>query len=75
MVLDCVGASNAESTLELLGIDGKWVLFGLLSGAKLAEFNLGALLMKRIHLITTTLKTRSDEYKSNLIQDFAKTAL
>ena len=31
--------------------------------------------MKRIQLISTTLKTRSDEYKSNLIQDFSKTAL
>ena len=75
VVLDCVGAGNVDSTLELLSIDGKWVLFGLLSGGKLPEFNLGALLMKRIHLITTTLKTRSDEYKSNLIQDFSKTAL
>ena len=67
VVLDCVGAGNADSTLELLGIDGKWVLFGLLSGGKLPEFNLGSLLMKRIHLISTTLKTRSDEYKSNLV--------
>ena len=73
-VLDCVGPSNAESTTELLGVDGKWVLFGLLSGAK-AEFNFGPLLMKRINLISTTLKTRSCEYKNALIQDFSKTAL
>ena len=31
--------------------------------------------MKRIHLISTTLKTRSDDYKSNLIKDFTETAL
>ena len=74
VVLDCVGAGNAESTVELLGVDGKWVLFGLLSGGKV-DFNLGALLGKRINLISTTLKTRSDDYKSNLIADFSKTAL
>jgi len=73
-VLDCVGAANVDSTLELLSIDGKWVLFGLLSGAKV-DMNLGALLGKRINLISTTLKTRNDDYKSELIADFTKTAL
>lgn len=58
-VLDCVGASNVESTLELLGIDSRWILFGLLSGGNV-NINLGALLAKRISLISTTLKTRSD---------------
>ena len=73
-MLDCVGPGNAESTTELLGMEGKWVLFGLLSGAK-TEFNFGPLLMKRINLISTTLKTRSCEYKDALIADFSKTAL
>ena len=73
-VLDCIGASNSEATIELLGVDGKWVLFGLLSGAKI-DLNLGSLLMKRINLISTTLKTRSADYKSSLVQEFTKTAL
>jgi NADPH:quinone reductase-like Zn-dependent oxidoreductase len=30
---------------------------------------------KRISLISTTLKTRSDKYKADLVQDFSKTAL
>ena len=62
-VLDCVGPSNVDSTLELLDLDGKWILFGLLSGAK-AKFNMAAALVKRISIISTTLKTRSDEYKA-----------
>jgi len=73
-VLDCVGSDNYESTLELLDIDGKWILFGLLSGFK-TNLNLASLLAKRISLISTTLKTRSDEYKNNLVADFSKTAL
>ena len=65
-VLDCVGASNVPKTLKLLGKDGRWVLYGLLSGGKI-DMNLGDLLMKRIKLISTTLKTRSKEYKDELI--------
>ena len=60
--------------MELLDIDGKWVLFGLLSGSK-TNLNLASLLAKRIVLISTTLKTRTDAYKNNLIEDFTKTAL
>ena len=73
-VLDCVGSDNYESTIDLLDIDGKWILFGLLSGFK-TNLNLASLLAKRISLISTTLKTRSDQYKNNLIADFTKTAL
>lgn len=58
----------------MLAVDGKWVLFGLLSGA-ITNINLGSLLFKRINLISTTLKTRSDQYKADLIEDFTKTAL
>ena len=62
-MLDCVGPNNSESTVELLGVDGKWILFGLLSGAK-ANINMASLLFKRINIISTTLKTRTDEYKA-----------
>ena len=73
-VLDCIGPSNADSTLDLLEVDGKWILYGLLSGAK-AKINLAITLFKRINIISTTLKTRTDEYKANLVDDFRMTAL
>ena len=74
VVLDCVGPDNVDSTLQLLGLDGRWILFGLLSGAK-TNINMALLLGKRINLISTTLKTRSDEYKSQLIEKFKKTTM
>lgn len=55
-------------------MDSKWILFGLLSGGNV-NMNLGALLAKRISMISTTLKTRSDQYKADLVEDFKKTAL
>ena len=68
-VLDCVGAGNVPATLKLLETDGRWVLCGLLSGPK-ADLNLGQMLFKRVKLISTTLKTRSKEFKDNLIEKF-----
>ena len=73
-VLDCVGPSNSDSTLQLLGMDGKWILYGLLSGAK-SNLNMAMTLVKRISIISTTLKTRTDEYKAELVSDFRSTAL
>ena len=59
-VLDCIGASNFRLTSSILGMDGEWVLYGLLGGNKISEFNLIKLLGKRIRLNTITLKNQSD---------------
>ncbi len=55
-------------------MDGRWVLYGLLSGPK-TQINLATLLAKRIQLLSSSLKTRSDDYKSELVADFIKRAL
>lgn len=56
-------------------MDCKWVLYGLMGGAKVPEMKtamLGEMLRKRIMLQGTTLRNRTDLYKSLLIQDFVK---
>ena len=73
-LLDCVGVSNLDRTINLLDIDGRWILYGLLSGVK-AEVNFMKLLQKRIILKTSLLKARSDEYKTNLIENFSEKVL
>ena len=73
-VLDCVGPGNAKYTTKLLAVDGRWVFYGTLSGIK-GEVNFGELIGKRIKLISTTLKTRSKEYKNNLINEFSEKIL
>lgn len=73
-VLDCVGPGNAKYTTKLLCVDGRWVFYGMLSGIK-GELNFGEVINKRIKLIATTLKTRSKEYKNNLINDFSEKIL
>lgn len=73
-VFDCVGAQNGKLTLEALGLDGKWILYGLMGGANM-ELNLASLLGKRIQLIPTTLRARSEEFKSELIGSFRERVL
>lgn len=46
-----------------------------MGGHKVPEFNLAALVGKRASLICSTLRNRSDEYKTELVSDFGRTVL
>lgn len=74
-VLDPVGASYWEGNMDVLAADGRWVLYGLMGGARVEGPLLAKVLRKRINLIGTTLRARSDEYKETLIQAFSKDVL
>lgn len=75
IVLDFVGASYWNQNLAALATDGRWILIGLLGGARVEQVDLGALLKKRIQLSATTLRTRSLEYKTRLTREFGDFAL
>lgn len=68
MILDPVGAKYAALNLQLLGMDGRWVMIGLMGGRK-AEMDLGGLLAKRIQLIGSTLRSRDADYKAGLLAE------
>jgi NADPH:quinone reductase-like Zn-dependent oxidoreductase len=65
VVLDSIGAPYLDSNLRSLAPDGRLVLIGLMGGA-VAEINLGALLAKRLQIIGSTLRTRSEVFKEHL---------
>jgi len=69
IILDCVGPQYYSINTEVAAMDARWILYGLLSGAKTTA-NFAPLVGKRISLIATTLRSRSDDYKSDLIQRF-----
>lgn len=73
-VLDCVGGTHAEKNIQVLKVDGRWIVFGLLGGINAPEGVLGAVLKKRLSIRGTTLRTRSIEYQSNLMDAFKKNA-
>lgn len=68
--LDFVGAPYFESNLKALATDGYLVCLGLLGGAQLASMSLAPLLMKRITVSGTTLRSRVPEYRQVLTADF-----
>jgi len=65
VVLDSIGAPYLEDNLRSLATDGRLVLIGLMGGAK-AELNLGVLLARRLQIIGSTLRTRSEKDKARL---------
>ncbi|MHA7838903.1 MAG: zinc-binding dehydrogenase, partial [bacterium] len=69
VVLDSIGAPYLEQNLSALATDGSLVLIGLMGGAR-AEISLGRLLMRRLRLIGSTLRTRSDESKAGIVEAF-----
>ena len=68
MVLDPVGANYAADHLDLLAVDGRWVLIGLMGGRE-ATLDLGKMLVKRARLIGSTLRTRDAGFKATLLAD------
>ena len=69
VVLDSIGAPYLTKNLEALATGGRLVLIGLMGGAK-AEIPLGALLMRRLSVIGSTLRTRSAAEKAEIVADF-----
>ena len=68
VVLDPVGASYAQSNLQLLAQDGRWVLIGLLGGREVS-LDLAMLLAKRVQLLGSTLRNRSEAFKADLLSE------
>jgi putative PIG3 family NAD(P)H quinone oxidoreductase len=69
IVLDSVGAPYLDSHLDCMRPGGRLILIGLMGGAK-AEINLGALLVRRLHIIGSTLRARSVEEKARIVAGF-----
>ena len=70
VILDPVGANYAALNVKLLGVDGRWVLIGLMGGRE-AQLDLAQILGKRIQLLGSTLRSRDDQFKADLLLDLA----
>ena len=74
VVIDFVGAAAFALNVEVLAPQGRMVLLGTLSGAKV-EADLGALMRKRLTVIGSVLRSRPIEEKIELVQSFSRTML
>lgn len=71
VVLDFIGAPYLRRHLELLRPRGRLVLIGLMGGAA-AEVHLGSVLSKRLRIIGSVLRSRTDEEKAVLTRLFTE---
>jgi putative PIG3 family NAD(P)H quinone oxidoreductase len=71
VVLDSIGATYLERNLATLRTGGSLILIGVMGGAR-AELNLASLLVRRLHLIGSTLRARSVEEKTELVEAFSR---
>jgi len=69
VVLDSIGAPYLEKNLSALTKGGRLVMIGLMGGAK-SEISLGLLLVRHLHLIGSTMRSRSVEAKAATIAGF-----
>lgn len=67
-ILDPIFAQNFNQNLKCLAIGCRWVCYGFLGGANVPEgFSILPLLRKRASLLTSTLRSQSDDFKAELI--------
>jgi putative PIG3 family NAD(P)H quinone oxidoreductase len=71
IILDFIGAPYFHRNVQSLAVDGRIVQLATLGGATVEEVSLRDLMAKRAHLLATTLRSRSREYKVQLTQEFA----
>ena len=71
IILDPVGGEYFERNLDVLSIEGKLIVIGLMGGAK-ANLNLGLLMVKRQKIIGSTIRARSNEIKNIVMQELSE---
>ena len=68
IILDPVGGSYFQDNLDVLSIEGRLLLIGLMGGTK-SEINLSQILMKRQKIIGSTIRARSSMVKGRVMND------
>lgn len=71
VILDPVGGDYSALNLRLMALDGRWVLIGLMGGRE-AKLDLAQVLAKRVQLLGSTLRSRSDQFKADLLSDLGQ---
>ena len=63
VILDMIGGAYFDKNIGLLGKDGRLAIIALLGGAVAEKANLGAIMMKRLRVMGSTLRPRSADEK------------
>lgn len=70
IVLDHIGAAYLARDLQVLRVGGRVIVIGSMGGQRDAVIDVSALLSKRQQIIGSTLRARSNEEKSRIVEAF-----
>lgn len=71
LIIDFIGAPYWQKNIQVVNTDGRIVYLSFLGGHQLENISLAPILRKRLNIIGSTLRSRTDSYKIKLTQDFA----
>lgn len=75
LVIDFIGKPYWHKNMDILAMDGRVVYLSFLGGHKLEKVSLVPILRKRLSILGSTLRNRSEQYKIDLTKDFAEKTL
>ena len=71
LILDCVGKDYFEDNVKIIKKEGRWVVYGFLSGSKI-QTDLGQIFGKLVQLNFTSFRSRTDEYREKVVKEFVQ---
>lgn len=72
VVLDCVAGEYISKDINCLAMDGKIVVIAMMGGRFVESLDMAKMMAKRVSITASTLRNRSDSYKTQLIADFKR---
>ncbi len=72
LVVDCIAGQYINRDINCLTLDGKIVILAMLGGRFVESLDVAKMLGKRITIEASTLRNRSDSYKTTLISEFKR---
>ena len=70
VIIDFIGGPYFKQNVESLTRDGRLVLLATLSGGKVENFDMRQILVKRLKIMGSTLRSRSLDYQIKLTKEF-----
>lgn len=70
VVLDVVGGDYLSKNIDVAGLDSRIVMLAMLGGRFCEQVDVAKMLLKRVNIHASTLRSRTDSYKSKLVTDF-----
>ncbi|GLX80439.1 NAD(P)H quinone oxidoreductase [Thalassotalea insulae] len=70
VIIDVVAGDYLNKNVNIAALDGRIVILSMLGGHFSKQLDVAKLLMKRLTITATTLRNRSDDYKSQLVGEF-----